>query len=216
MFNVTLFVPNFTLKLLTKIILKNLCSCGVSFSQFLTLTVQMSRSSSTFGFDSFKHIIEPLMERRWAFIKSRCGLFPFLCVTKKSFCEFSLSASSFWVWTPHIIIFLLPLLSLPSSLRHSAGGGRVGHDAGTDTWPFAGSGLPAFPGPAGGHLSHHDHRWTEAGRLSPAWHHAVPAAFPWEVGEEAIGHQDRGEEDEKREEKRKCRSGKECCVKNGI
>ncbi len=89
-----------------------------------------------------------------------------------------------------------PFLSLSP---HSGGGGRVGHDAGTDTWPLAGGGLPAQPGPAGGHLGHHAHWSTQVGRLPPAGHHAFPAAFPGEAGEEAACHQDRGgEEEEKR------------------
>lgn len=83
-------------------------------------------------------------------------------------------------------------LSLSLCLHHSGGGGRVGNDAGTDTWPLCGGGLPAQPWPAGGHLSHHAHWSTQAGRLSPTRHHAVPAAFPGEAGEEAAGHQDRG------------------------
>lgn len=90
-----------------------------------------------------------------------------------------------------VLIVPSPFLSLSP---HSGGGGRVGHDAGTDTWPLAGGGLPAQPGPAGGHLGHHAHWSTQAGRLPPAGHHAVPATFPGEAGEEAAGHQDRGEE----------------------
>lgn len=86
-------------------------------------------------------------------------------------------------------------LPLPS---HSGGGGRVGHDAGTDTWPFAGGGLPSQSGPTGGHLGHHAHRSTQAGWLPPAGHHAVSAALPGQAGEAAVGHQDRGEEEEKR------------------
>lgn len=78
---------------------------------------------------------------------------------------------------------------------HSGGGGRVGHDAGTDPWPFAGGGLPAQSGPAGGHLGHHTHWSTQAGWLPPAGHHVVPAAFPGEAGEEAACHQDRGEDE---------------------
>lgn len=92
--------------------------------------------------------------------------------------------------------FLFPFLSLSP---HSGGGGRVGHDAGTDSWPFTGSGLLAQPWPAGGHLSHHTHWSTQARRLPPAGHHAVSAAFPGEAGEEAAGHQDGGEVEEKEE-----------------
>lgn len=81
---------------------------------------------------------------------------------------------------------------LSLSFSHSGGGGRVGHDAGTDSWPLGGGGLPAQPRPAGGHLGHHAHRSAQVGRLPPAGHHVVPAALPGPAGQEAAGHQDRG------------------------
>lgn len=80
---------------------------------------------------------------------------------------------------------------------HRGGGGRVGHDARTDTWPFTGGGLSAQSGPAGGHLGHYTHRSTQAGWLPPARNHVVPSTFPGEAGEEAPVHQDRGEEEKK-------------------
>lgn len=103
-----------------------------------------------------------------------------------------------YLFCQQLTSLILIVLSL-SSLSRSGGGGRVGHDARTDTWPFDGGGLPALPGPAGGHLGHHTHWSTQASRLPPAGHHAVPAALPGAAGEEAAGHQDRGEEGEKEE-----------------
>ena len=113
------------------------------------------------------------------------------------------------------LVLIIPILSplslflslSPSPPPHSSGGRRVGHDAGTDTWPFAGGGLPAQPRPAGGHLGHHAHRSTQAGWLPPAGHHVVPTALPGAARKEAAGHQDGGEREEERGEKGKwCRS----------
>lgn len=130
--------------------------------------------------------------------------FAFQCMLKKKF---------YWIFIISKIFFSASF-SRPNwffcsscflSVPNSGGGGRVGHDAGTDTWPFAGGGLSAQPGPAGGHLGHHTHWSTQAGRLPPAGHHVVPAAFPGEAGEEAARHQDGGEEEENGGEK-----GKRC------
>lgn len=94
------------------------------------------------------------------------------------------------------LLLTAPLFLFWSPFLQIGGGGRVGHDAGTNPWPFAGGGSPTQPGHSGGHLSHHAHRSAEAGRLPPAGNHAVPATLSGEAGEEAARHQDGGEEEE--------------------